>query len=190
DLATGNAVVVKPHPGAILPLALTVETARAVLKEVGFDPNLITLSADTAEAPITKQLVTHRDVAIVDFTGGTAFGDWIEQNARQAVVFTEKAGVNSVIVDSVSDLQGLVNNLAFTLSLYSGQMCTTSQNIFVPKDGITAGGQRVSVNDFAKALAGSLDKLLGDTARAVEILGALHDPTTVHRLETPATASR
>ncbi len=83
--------------------------------------------------------MTHRDVAIVDFTGGTAFGDWIEQNARQAVVFTEKAGVNSVVVDSVADLQSAVNNLAFTLSLYSGQMCTTSQNIFVPKDGIAAG---------------------------------------------------
>jgi phenylacetic acid degradation protein paaN len=183
DLATGNAVVVKPHPGAILPLALTVETARAVLKEAGFDPNLITIAADTAEAPITKRLVTHRDVAIVDFTGGTAFGDWIEQNARQAVVFTEKAGVNSVIVDSVPDLQGVVNNLAFTLSLYSGQMCTTSQNIFVPKDGITAGGQRVSVNDFARALAGGVDKLLGDPARAVEVLGAIQNPATLRRVE-------
>src|SRR5262245_24345713 len=138
DLATGNAVVVKPHPGTILPLALTVEAARAVLKEAGFDPNLITLAADSAEAPITKQLVAHRDAAIVDYTGGTAFGDWIEQNARQAVVFTEKAGVNSVIVDSVPDLQGAVANLAFTLSLYSGQMCTTSQNIFIPKDGMVA----------------------------------------------------
>jgi phenylacetic acid degradation protein paaN len=183
DLATGNAVVVKPHPAAILPLALTVETARAVLKESGFDPNLITLAADSAEALIAKQLACHKDVAIVDFTGGTAFGDWLEQNARQAIVFTEKAGVNSVILDSAADLQGCVSNLAFTLSLYSGQMCTTSQNIFIPKDGIVAGGQRVSVADFAKALAGGLDKLLGDQARAVEILGAIQNPATMKRLE-------
>ena len=33
SLATGNAVVVKPHPRAILPLAITVEVARAVLVE-------------------------------------------------------------------------------------------------------------------------------------------------------------
>jgi phenylacetic acid degradation protein paaN len=183
DLATGNAVVVKPHPGAVLPLALTVETARAVLKEAGFDPNLVTLAADTADVPITKQLVCHPDVAIVDFTGGSAFGEWIEQNARQAVVFTEKAGVNSVILDSVPDLQGAVNNLAFTISLYSGQMCTTSQNIFLPKDGITAGGRRVGVDEFAKALATGVDKLLGDQARAVEILGAIQNPATVRRLE-------
>jgi phenylacetic acid degradation protein paaN len=186
DLATGNAAVVKPHPGAVLPLALTVETARAVLKEAGFDPNLVTLAADTAEAPITKQLVTHRDVAVVDFTGGSAFGEWIEQNARQAVVFTEKAGVNAVIVDSAADLQGVVNNLAFTLSLYSGQMCTTSQNIFVPKDGITAGGKRVGVEEFAMALATGIDKLLGDPARAVEVLGAIQNPATVKRLEDAA----
>jgi phenylacetic acid degradation protein paaN len=183
DLATGNAVVVKPHPGAILPLALTVETARAVLKESGFDPNLVTLAADTAEAPITKQLACHRDVAIVDFTGSTAFGDWLEQNAKQAIVFTEKAGVNSVIVDSVPDLPSVASNLAFTLSLYSGQMCTTSQNIFLPKDGIVAGGQRVSVADFAKALTAGLDKLLSDPARAVEILGAIQNPATLRRLE-------
>ena len=38
SLATGNAVVVKPHPGAILPLAITVRIAREVLAEAGFDP--------------------------------------------------------------------------------------------------------------------------------------------------------
>src|SRR5205823_4555340 len=138
---TGNAVVVKPHPGAILPLAITVEIARDVLKEAGFDPNLVTLAADAPEEPITKQLVCHPDVAIVDFTGSSSFGEWIEANARQAVVFTEKAGVNPVIVDSVDDLKGMVRNLAFTISLYSGQMCTTSQNIYLPKNGIMAGGQ-------------------------------------------------
>jgi phenylacetic acid degradation protein paaN len=187
DLATGNAVVIKPHPGAILPLAITVEIARAVLKEAGFDPNLVTLAADTQAEPVTKQLVCHPHVAIVDFTGSTAFGDWIEANARQAIVFTEKAGVNPVIVDSVPDLKALVRNLAFTVSLYSGQMCTTSQNIYVPKVGIKAGGESVSFDDFAQALAAAVDKLVGDTDRAVEILGAIQSDATIKRLETAAT---
>src|SRR5262249_45444846 len=179
DLATGNAVVIKPHPGAILPLAITVEVARDVLKEAGFDPNLVTLVADTLAEPVTKQLVCHPDVAIVDFTGSTAFGDWIEANARQAIVFTEKAGVNPVIVDSVPDLKAVVRNLAFTVSLYSGQMCTTSQNIYIPKDGILAGGQRVSFDEFGQGLAGGVDKLLGDTDRAVELLGAIQSDATI-----------
>jgi phenylacetic acid degradation protein paaN len=183
DLATGNVVVVKPHPGAILPLAITVEFARGVLREAGFDPNLVTLAADTCEAPITKELVCHPDVALVDFTGSSAFGDWIETHARQAVVFTEKAGVNPVIVDSAADLKAVVRNLAFSVSLYSGQMCTTSQNIYVPRGGIMVGGQRVSFDEFAQALAAGVDKLLGDTDRAVEILGAIQNEATLKRLE-------
>jgi phenylacetic acid degradation protein paaN len=183
DLVTGNAVVVKPHPGAVLPLAITVEIARQVLKETGFDPNLVTLATDTAAEPITKQLVTHPAVAIVDYTGGPAFGAWIESNARQAVVFTEKAGVNAVIVDSADDLKAVVRNLAFSLSLYSGQMCTTSQNIYVPKTGVTAGGQRVGFDEFAQALATGVDKLLENTERAVEVLGAIQSAATLKRLE-------
>jgi phenylacetic acid degradation protein paaN len=186
DLATGNAVVIKPHPGAILPLAITVEIARSVLKEAGFDPNLVTLVADTQAEPVTKQLVCHPDVALVDFTGSTSFGDWIEANARQALVFTEKAGVNPVIIDSVNDLKAVVRNLAFTVSLYSGQMCTTSQNIYVPKEGIMAGGQRVSFDAFAKELAAGVDKLLGDTERAVEVLGAIQSEATLRRLDAAA----
>ena len=183
DLATGNAVVVKPHPGAILPLAITVEVARGVLREAGFDPNLVTLVADTKNAPVTKELVCRPDVAIVDFTGSSAFGEWIEANARQAIVFTEKAGVNPVIVDSIADLKAVVRNLAFSVSLYSGQMCTTSQNIYVPKGGVPAGDQRVTFDDFAQALAAGVDKLLGEPERAVELLGAIQNEATLRRLE-------
>ena len=56
SLATGNAVIVKPHPGAILPLAITVKIARDVLKEAGFDPNVVMLAADNADAPITSEM--------------------------------------------------------------------------------------------------------------------------------------
>src|SRR5207249_5165712 len=95
----------------------------------------------------------------------------------------EKAGVNPVIVDSVEDLKTVVRNLAFTVSLYSGQMCTTSQNIYVPKAGIMAGGQRVSFDEFAKALAAGVDKLLAEPERAVEIRGAIQSQATMQRLQ-------
>jgi acyl-CoA reductase-like NAD-dependent aldehyde dehydrogenase len=49
-LATGNAVIVKPHSNAILPAAITVRTIRAVLAENGIDPNLVSLCvADPAQ---------------------------------------------------------------------------------------------------------------------------------------------
>jgi phenylacetic acid degradation protein paaN len=183
SLVTGNAVVVKPHPGAVLPLAITVEVARAVLAEEGFDPNVVTVVADTADAPIARDLVTRPEIRIVDYTGSSAFGDWIEANARQAVVFTEKAGVNSIILDSVDDLKAVTANIAFTLSLYSGQMCTTSQNIFIPADGIETAGGRLSFDETAGAIVKAVDWLLGDPKRAVEVLGAIQNEQTLKRID-------
>lgn len=182
SLATGNAVVMKPHPGAILPLAITVEIARAVLKEAGFDPNVVTLAADTHDAPITKELVTHPLARIVDYTGGSAFGEWIEQHARQATVYTEKAGVNSVVIDSVENLKPVTGNLAFSLSLYSGQMCTTPQNIFIPRTGIDTAEGRKSFDEVAGAIVKALDWLLGDPKRGAEILGAIQNEHTLRRI--------
>jgi phenylacetic acid degradation protein paaN len=183
SLVTGNAVVVKPHPGAVLPLAITVEISRQVLAEQGFDPNVVTLVADTEAAPIAKKLVTRPEIRIVDYTGGSEFGAWIEANARQAVVFTEKAGVNAIILDSVDDLKAVTGNIAFTLSLYSGQMCTTSQNIFIPADGIETAEGRRSFDDAAAAIVKAVDWLLGDPKRGAEILGAIQNERTLKRLD-------
>ena len=42
SLATGNTVIVRPHPAAILPLAITVRICRDVLKETKrLDPNVV-----------------------------------------------------------------------------------------------------------------------------------------------------
>jgi phenylacetic acid degradation protein paaN len=183
SLATGNPVIVKPHPMAILPLALTVETARAVLKEAGFDPNLVMLAPDSADAPIAKDLATRPEVRIIDFTGGSEFGNWLEANARQAQVYTEKSGVNAVVIGDFADFKGLARNLAFALSLYSGQMCTTPQNIFVPRGGIKSGDATLSFDQVAAGLAEAVGKLLGDAERAAEVLGAIQNPATLERID-------
>jgi phenylacetic acid degradation protein paaN len=82
SLATGNAVVVKPHPNAILPLAISVQIAREVLTEAGFDPNVVTLVAHTAGDDIAQKLALRSEVKLIDFTGSSANGEWLEQNAR------------------------------------------------------------------------------------------------------------
>jgi phenylacetic acid degradation protein paaN len=182
SLATGNAVIVKPHPGAILPLAITVKIAREVLSKNGFDPNVVTLAVDDATSPITKELVTNPAVGIIDYTGSSAFGDWIEDNARQAVIFTEKAGVNPAVIDSTDNLRAMTGNLAFSLSLYSGQMCTTTQNIFIPAGGIETDQGHKSFDETAGAIVKALDWLLSDAARGAEILGAIQNENTARRI--------
>ena len=183
SLATGNAVAIKPHPNAILPLAITVEIARDTLAEAGFDPNVVMLAADTPEAPIAKDVATRPEVAIVDFTGSSAFGEWLEENAKNAVVFTEKAGVNAVVIDSTDDLPGLARNLAMSLSLYSGQMCTAPQNVFVPREGIALAAGRATFDEVLAAITKAVDALVAAPERAVELLGAIASDATLLRIE-------
>lgn len=186
SLATGNPVLVKPHPRAVLPLALTVRIAREALADAGFDPNLVCLAAERPDEGIAKTLAVRPEVKIIDYTGSTAFGDWLEANARQAQVYTEKAGVNTVVVDSTDNYKGMLSNLAFSLSLYSGQMCTTPQNLLIPRDGIATDAGAKSYDDVVSDLAASVNGLLGDDARANGILGALVNPGVKSRLEAAA----
>jgi phenylacetic acid degradation protein paaN len=190
SLVTGNPVVVKPHPGAVLPLAITVRIAREVLTEAGFDPNVVILAAEEAGERTAAAYALHPDVRIIDFTGSTAFGDWLETHARQAAVYTEKAGLNTVVLDSTDDYRGLLGNLAFSLSLYSGQMCTTPQNLLVPREGFATDQGVKTADEFAADLGAALDKLLGDPARAAGTLGAIVNDGVRERLEEAAGLGR
>ena len=183
SLVTGNAVIVKPHPGAILPLAITVSICQEVLQEAGFDAHVVTLVADTAEQPITAELVERPEINIIDYTGSSAFGNWVEEHAGDAVVYTEKAGVNSIIIDSVEQMKAVSGNIAFSLCLYSGQMCTTPQNIFIPKGGIETNDGHLSFDDVAGAIVKGVDWMLSDQGRANEVLGAIQNQATADRVD-------
>ncbi|MER7439390.1 phenylacetic acid degradation protein PaaN [Micromonospora avicenniae] len=183
SLATGNPVIVKPHPRAVLPLAITVKYAREVLAEAGFDPNLLLLATEAPGEKLASSLALHPAVKIVDFTGSTEYGDWLEANARQASVYTEKAGLNTVIIDSTDDFAGMCRNLGFTLTLYSGQMCTTSQNILIPADGIETDQGHKSFDEVAGGIAAAVAKLTADAARGVELTGAIVNDGVLERLD-------
>ncbi len=182
SLATGNPVIVKPHPKAILPLALTVRVLREVLIEAGLSPNAVLLAVDEPGAEITKALATRAEIKLIDYTGAASFGQWLRDNARQAQLFTEETGVNSVIIAATDDLGAMCANLAFALSLYSGQMCTSPQNIYIPAGGITTDQGHKSFDEVAMALVAAVDMLLADPARADGICGAIANLATQERV--------
>ena len=186
SLATGNAVIVKPHPGAVLPLAITVSVVREVLGEYGFDPNLALLAPEAPGEGLAKVLAVRPEIKIVDFTGSTAFGEWLEEHARQARVYTEKAGVNMVLIESTSDYSGLLANLAFSLVLYSGQMCTTPQDLLVPAEGIDTDQGHKTVAELAADLGAAIDATIGPDPQAVELLGAIVNDGVLGRLDAAA----
>jgi phenylacetic acid degradation protein paaN len=175
SLATGNPVVLKPHPAATLPVAMVAKVCREVLAQAGFDPNLVTLVADTREAPAALSLVEHPDTAIVDFTGSPRFGAYLERNCPGKLVYTETAGCNSVVLESTQDLEATARAIAQSLCQASAQMCTSVQNIHVPAEGVRVAGQCVPVPEVQAAICRAVDAWLENPRRAATLCGTLFD---------------
>jgi phenylacetic acid degradation protein paaN len=189
SLMGGNPVIVKPHPKSILPIAIVIEEIKAALKQTGLDENLVQMAPDTIDHPLTKELAEHKDVKLIDYTGGSAFGDYIEALPGK-ITFTEKAGVNSVILDSVSDAQAVFSNIAFSTCLFSGQMCTAPQNIFVPADGITTADGKLSFEEVVAGIAGAIKGLVENPKMGPYTLGAVQNDLTVKRVDEAKTKTR
>jgi phenylacetic acid degradation protein paaN len=181
SLITGNAVIVKPHPGAILPMAIFVAEIQKVLTENKLDPSICQLAVDTPGNMITKQLAEHPAVKLIDFTGNAAFGSYLEALPGKTV-FTEKTGVNSVILDSVEDVDKVAANLAFSLALYSGQMCTAPQNFYIPEGGIRTSAGTISFDEFAQKLADQVTAIVDNPKAGPFVLGAVQNKKTCERV--------
>ncbi len=189
SLVTGNPVIVKPHPKAILPIAIVIAELQKVLVENGFDANTCQLAPDTIANPVTKQLAENEAVKLIDFTGSSLFGEYVESLPGKTV-FTEKAGVNSCLIESVNDLNAVVQNIAFTVSLYSGQMCTTTQNIFIPADGVRTAEGKLSYDEVVKALTDAISGLVNHPKMGAGTLGGIQAEATYERIQQAAGLGR
>lgn len=181
NLIAGNTSIIKPHPKSVLPIAIVVAEMQKVLLNNGISPYTVQLAADTTAAPITKELAEHKAVKLIDYTGSSAFGDYIESLPGKTV-FTEKAGVNSVILESIQDPKAVFGNLAFSFSLYSGQMCTAPQNIFVPSGGIKTADGHLSYEDVVSGLSNAVKGLAENPKMGAFVLGAIQNDITRNRV--------
>lgn len=173
SLSTGNPVVIKPHPIAILPMAIVVDTCRKVLTEYGFDANLVTLSVDTIADPIAGKYIEHPDVQIIDFTGSPKYGSYLENTITKKLLYTETAGVNSVVVESVDNLTDSMRAIARATCLFSAQMCTSPQVVYVPKEGIDTTDGHVSFDEVAQTIVNEIEAIAQDPKVASGIMGAI-----------------
>ncbi|SET57228.1 phenylacetic acid degradation protein PaaN [Hymenobacter actinosclerus] len=181
SLVTGNPVIIKPHPKAVLPIAIVVAEVQKVLVAHGLDPRICQLAVDANDHLIAKELAENPAVKLIDYTGGSAFGEYIE-GLKGKTVFTEKTGVNSIILDSCDDLDKVAQNLAFSVSLYSGQMCTAPQNFFIPEGGVKVAGELVPYEDVVQKLAAAVTGLAQNPKAGPHVLGAIQSATTHERV--------
>lgn len=181
NLATGNPVIIKPHPACVLPMAIAVRTCRDVLLDLGLPADLVQLAVDPPDALIGLALVDHPGSAIVDFTGGQAFGQVLE--ARGPHIYTETAGTNAIVLESSDDLDATLRAIAHSLCIFSSQMCTAAQNIFVPADGVRTPEGVVGFDEVARRLVSAIDQWVADPAHASALCGAIQAETTVSALD-------
>ena len=102
----------------------------------------------------------------------------MEANAWPALCYSETSGVNTVVVESAADIEPVIKSLATTMSLFSAQMCTSPQNIYVPATGIATDSGRVSAEEFGVRLAAAMAAISADPKRAGGILAAIQSPAT------------
>ena len=183
NLIIGNTVIVKPHPGAIMPIAIVVAELQKTLQNANFDANIVQLASDESKHPITTELAQHPDINLIDYTGGSAYGRFLEAIPNKTI-FTEKSGINAVIIDSAHDLREVMRNIAFSVSLYSGQMCTAPQNIFIPANGIAiADGEVVSYAQAVDLLKNEIASLVLNPKAGPGTLGAIQNQNTLQRAQ-------
>jgi phenylacetic acid degradation protein paaN len=179
NLICGNTAIIKPHPKSILAIAIFTAELRKVLSENGFDADVVQLASDTVAEPITKELAEHSEVKLVDYTGGNAFGDYVE--SLDKTTFTEKSGINSVIIDSVDDIKAVAQNIAFSVSLYSGQMCTAPQNIFIPNEVKTKDGI-LTFSDVANEIVEAIKGVINHPKMGAGTLGNIQNDDVLKRI--------
>jgi len=127
-LAAGNSCVIKPSE--LTPLS-ALYLARHVLDHLPAGVvNVVTgLGSETGEP-----LVVHPDVSVVAFTGSLATGQRIAALAAPAMkkLHLELGGKDPMVIAEDADPEQAARALAYSALLNCGQVCTSTERVYVP----------------------------------------------------------
>jgi alpha-ketoglutaric semialdehyde dehydrogenase len=126
-LVCGNTVVLKP--ASLTPLS-AVNFVR-VLEDAGVPPGVVNLV--TGGADVGTALTTHHDVRVVSFTGSTAVGRMVNQNAAPSFkkVHLEMGGKNVIIIMDDAQIDLAVEGCLWGGFGTTGQRCTAASRVVV-----------------------------------------------------------
>ena len=126
-LATGNAVVVKPHPTGIETALLIAE----LCKKAGLPDGLYNVvPGDRAAA---TALAAHPQVAVVTLTGGVAAAEALARVAGAKKFCAELGSSAANIVLADANLEDAAQKIARAGFEASGQQCISAQRVIVEK---------------------------------------------------------
>ncbi len=125
-LATGNTVVLKPAPETPLSSLRIAELAADVLP-----PGVLNVVTGGVETGV--QLVAHRGIDFIAFTGSDLTGEKILAAAAKRILPTmmELGGKNASIIFPDADLDKAVEGMVRSAFFNSGQACSGSERVLV-----------------------------------------------------------
>ena len=167
-LAAGNTVVVKPSELTPLSTLRWIETCFDHLPDGVV--NVVTgTGAEAGEA-----LVRHPHVDVIAMTGSVETGQRIAAVAAPMMkhLHLELGGKDAFVVAPDADLESAVDALAYAALINAGQVCTSSERVFVPGHLRDEVAERIAAKVQGLRLGHGLDggvdvgPLIGDRFRA------------------------
>ncbi|MBX3394067.1 MAG: proline dehydrogenase family protein [Phycisphaerae bacterium] len=133
-IVTGNTVVMKPANDAAVCAARLCE----ILIEAGLPPGVLNFTPGPG-ADLGEFLVRHPGIDMIAFTGSSAVGRGLIDQARSAStdrgatkhIIAEMGGKNAIIVDDDADLDDAVQAVMASAFGYAGQKCTACSRVIV-----------------------------------------------------------
>ncbi len=128
-LCAGCTTVVKPAPQTAL---ITYEVLRDLHDAAGLPPGVVNLVSETGHA-VAQELVSHKDVAVLSFTGSNATGARIMADAAPTMkkLSLELGGKSCCLVFPDANLQTSASAIAQAAVIISGQQCTAARRVLV-----------------------------------------------------------
>lgn len=168
-LAVGCTVVLKPSPFA----PLSCLAFAALCEKAGYPAGVISIFlADIAEA---EPIVKDDRLKMLSFTGSPQVGWYLKSIAGKKKVTLELGGNAAVIVDETADIDSIAKTIAIGAFLYSGQICISTQRIFV---------HEAVWDRFIPQLVKEVEALgVGDPRREDVLVGPMIDQIHLERIE-------
>jgi acyl-CoA reductase-like NAD-dependent aldehyde dehydrogenase len=152
-LAAGNTVVIKPSE---LTSLVTLEWIERCFGHL--PPGVVNVVTGTG-ADAGEALVSHPDVRVIAMTGSVATGQRIASVAAPMMkhLHLELGGKDAFVVAPDADVEAAADALTYSALINAGQVCTSSERIFVPSGIRDAFAEAVATKVSALRLGHGLD---------------------------------
>ncbi|GAB4417372.1 MAG: aldehyde dehydrogenase family protein [Bacteroidia bacterium] len=167
-LAVGCPVVLKPSPLA----PLTALALAALAETAGFPPGA--LNVLLCENDVAERMVRDERLRMLSFTGSPQVGWHLKSLSGHKRVCLELGGNAAVLVDAGADLEDAARKTAIGTYLYAGQVCISTQRIFV---------HEAVLAPFTELLLHEIDALpSGDPRLDTTVNGPIISPEHLQRI--------